>query len=117
MKKLHVGLINTTYDQEGEKILKHIRDEDFLILLDERGQQLSSVEFAAMIEEKTLQVAKELVFASGGAFGFDKKVYDRADMMLSLSRMTFSHQVVRLLFMEQLYRAFTLIKGQPYHHG
>jgi 23S rRNA (pseudouridine1915-N3)-methyltransferase len=102
---------------EGDKILKNIQAEDFVILLDERGNQLSSVELAGLIEEKTMQSVKSLVYVTGGAFGYDNKVYDRSNMLLSVSKMTFSHQVIRILFLEQLYRAFTMIKGQPYHHG
>ncbi len=102
---------------EGEKILKNIQAEEFVILLDERGKQLSSVGLAGLIEEKTMQSHKSIVYVTGGAFGYDKKVYDRANMLLSVSKMTFSHQVIRILFLEQLYRAFTLINGQPYHHG
>ncbi len=104
-------------EHEGDKILKNIQPEDFVILLDERGKQLSSKELAGWIEEKALHSQKSIVFITGGAFGFGKKVYDRANMMLSVSKMTFSHQVIRILFLEQLYRAFTLIKGLPYHHG
>jgi 23S rRNA (pseudouridine1915-N3)-methyltransferase len=104
-------------ESEGDKILKYIQPEDFVILLDERGKQMSSPELAGWIEEKALHSAKSIVFITGGAFGFDNKVIDRANMLLSVSKMTFSHQLIRILFLEQLYRAFSLIKGQPYHHG
>jgi len=102
---------------EGEKILGRIRPEDYVILLDERGKQINSLELAGLLEDKMLQPVKNLVFVTGGAFGFARTVYDRANMLLSVSKMTFSHQVIRFLFLEQLYRAFTIIKGQPYHHG
>jgi len=104
-------------EQEGDRILKNIQPEDYVVLLDERGKQLSSTELAGWIQEKELHSQKSLVFVTGGAFGFGKKVYDRANLLLSVSKMTFSHQVIRILFLEQLYRAFTLIKGHPYHHG
>jgi len=107
----------TIMELEGDKILRNIKPEDYVILLDERGKQLSSTELAGWIEEKALHSQKSIVFVTGGAFGFGKKVYDRANMLLSVSKMTFSHQVIRILFLEQLYRAFTLIKGHPYHHG
>ena len=104
-------------ESEGDKILNYIRTEDFVILLDERGKQMSSPELAGWIEKKALHSVKSIVFVTGGAFGFEKKVYDRANMLLSVSKMTFSHQLIRIIFLEQLYRAFSLIKGQPYHHG
>ena len=107
----------TIMEQEGDKILRNIRPEDYVVLLDERGKQLSSKELAGWIEEKALHSQKRIVFVTGGAFGFGKKVYDRANMLLSVSKMTFSHQVIRLFFMEQLYRAFTILRGEPYLNG
>ena len=104
-------------EYERDRIMNRLGPEDFVILLDERGTQLSSAELAGTIEEKAMQSVKKLVFVTGGAFGFDQKVYDRANMLLSVSKMTFSHQLIRILFLEQLYRAFTMIKGHPYHHG
>lgn len=102
--------------KEGELILKHIRPSDELILLDGRGKEMSSVELARMMENRLSGSGRDIVFVIGGAYGFSCKVYDRSDSMLSLSRMTFSHQMVRVIFAEQLYRAFTIIKGEPYHH-
>ena len=100
---------------EGKLILKALKDSDDLILLDERGKEFRSVEFADWLQKK-FQNGRDLVFVIGGAYGFSDKVYDRADGKLSLSRLTFSHQMVRTIFAEQLYRAFTIIKGEPYHH-
>ena len=102
-------------EREGELILKHLRPSEELILLDERGREYRSIEFAGFIEGKTLQ-GRDLVFVIGGAYGFSDAVYARSNGMLSLSKMTFSHQMGRTVFAEQLYRAFTIIKGEPYHH-
>lgn len=101
---------------EGELILKKIHPSDEVILLDERGKEYRSTEFADLIEKKMSRGGKDLVFVIGGAWGFSEKVYQRSDSTMSLSRMTFSHQMVRAIFAEQLYRAFTIIKGEPYHH-
>lgn len=103
-------------DKEGEGILKRIKAGDEVVLLDERGRELRSVELAAWLREKLSRSGRDLVFVIGGAYGFSQAVYDRSDASLSLSRMTFSHQMVRTIFAEQLYRAFTIIKGEPYHH-
>ena len=103
-------------EKEGELVLRRIKDADEVILLDERGREMRSVELAAFLEEKISRGGRDLVFVIGGAYGFSEKVYARADAKLSLSRMTFSHQMVRTIFAEQLYRAFTIIKGEPYHH-
>ncbi len=103
--------------REGEALLKQLSEKDELILLDERGKQFLSEEWATFLEHKMLHGAKSLVFMVGGAYGFSEAVYERAASKLSLSLMTFSHQMVRLIFMEQLYRAFTIIKGEPYHHA
>lgn len=102
--------------REGELILKNIRPSDDLILLDERGKEYSSMELAKVIQDKISYAGKDMVFVIGGAYGFSEAVYARANSKLSLSRMTFSHQMVRIIFVEQLYRAFTIIKGEPYHH-
>lgn len=102
--------------KEGELILKNIRPNDDLILLDEHGKELSSVEFARLLQDKISYIGKDIVFVIGGAYGFSEEVYKRANSKLSLSRMTFSHQMVRAIFAEQIYRAFTIIKGEPYHH-
>ena len=101
--------------KEGEMLLKAVRPSDTVLLLDERGEQFSSLEFAARME-KFMQAGRDLVFVIGGAYGFGKAVYDRADGRISLSRMTCSHQLVRTIFAEQLYRAFTILRGEPYHN-
>lgn len=102
--------------KEAELIIKKISPSDYVILLDEKGMELSSSQFAAWIDKKAIGSVVNLVFIVGGPYGFDQTVYQRANDKLSLSRMTFSHQMVRLFFTEQLYRAFTIIKGEPYHH-
>lgn len=101
--------------QEGEQILRHLQPTDDVVLLDERGDEFRSIEFAKWIERKRT-TARRLVFVIGGPYGFDDDVYGRANSRISLSRMTFSHQMVRLIFVEQIYRACTIIKGEPYHH-
>lgn len=100
---------------EGELILKQLQPTDTVVLLDERGTERRSVEMARWLEQKQ-QLARRLVFVIGGPYGFSPVVYARANEQMSLSRMTFSHQMVRLVFTEQLYRACTIIKGEPYHH-
>ncbi|MCB9257693.1 MAG: 23S rRNA (pseudouridine(1915)-N(3))-methyltransferase RlmH [Chitinophagales bacterium] len=102
--------------EEGKKLLAKIDNKDFLVLLDEKGKDFTSVAFASWIEQKQVQGISSLVFVVGGAYGFSKEVYDRANMKLQLSKMTFSHQIIRAIFAEQLYRAFTIIKGEPYHN-
>lgn len=102
--------------REGELILKNVRPTDDLILLDEHGKEYSSTELSRVIQDKISYVGKDIVFVIGGAYGFSDAVYQRANSKLSLSKMTFSHQMVRAIFTEQLYRAFTIIKGEPYHH-
>jgi 23S rRNA (pseudouridine1915-N3)-methyltransferase len=101
---------------EGEAILKLINDSDHLMLLDEHGMELRSIEFADMIQRRMSAGIKRLVFVIGGPYGFSDAVYQRANSKLSLSKMTFSHQIVRAIFTEQLYRAFTILKNEPYHH-
>ena len=100
---------------EGELILKQIQTSDTVVLLDEHGKELRSVDFARWLSQKQ-QTARRLVFVIGGPYGFSPEVYARANEQLSLSLMTFSHQMVRLIFTEQLYRACTIIKGEPSHH-
>lgn len=102
--------------KEGELILKNLRPEDELILLDEHGKEFTSVEWARNLENRITCVGKDIVFAVGGAYGFSDAVYKRAGSKISLSKMTFSHQMVRAIFVEQLYRAFTIMRGEPYHH-
>ena len=103
-------------DKEAELVFKNISNADYLILLDERGQELSSLQFSGFLNKKMLGSVQHLVFIIGGPYGFNDKVYSRAKDKISLSRMTFSHQMIRLFFVEQLYRAFTILKGEPYHH-
>jgi 23S rRNA (pseudouridine1915-N3)-methyltransferase len=102
--------------REGKKIIQSITAEDYIILLDERGKELRTVDFAEFLERKIVASGKRVVFIIGGPWGFSDEVYGRADYMLSLSKMTFPHQLVRVLFLEQLYRSFTILKGEPYHH-
>jgi len=103
-------------DQEGNLILKRVKPGDYLALLDERGNQHDSISFARYLNSLEGRV-NHLLFVIGGPYGFSEKVYNRADTRLSLSKLTFSHQLVRVIFMEQLYRAFTILKGEPYHHA
>jgi len=102
--------------KEGQKILQSVSEDDYVILLDEKGKELRTAEFSGLMEKVFLVQTKRIVFIIGGAWGFSGDVYDRANLKMSLSKMTFPHQLVRLLFLEQLYRAFTIIKGEPYHH-
>lgn len=102
--------------KEGDLILNAISASDTVILLDERGKELTSREFADMIDHRAVSGVKNLIFVVGGPYGFSGSVYDRADGKIALSRMTFSHEMVRLFFVEQLYRAMTILKGEPYHH-
>lgn len=102
--------------REGELILKNIRPTEDVILLDERGKEYSSTELAKIIQDKLSYGNRDIVYVIGGAYGFSDQVYKRADSKLSLSRMTFSHQMVRAIFAEQIYRAFTIMRGEPYHH-
>ena len=103
-------------EKEGELILKHLSPADTLILLDEHGVEYRSTEFAGMLEKYMLQGTRNLVFAVGGAYGFSPEVHARARAKMALSKMTFTHQMVRTVFAEQLYRAFTILKGEPYHN-
>ena len=103
-------------EKEGNLILQSIKNNDYLILLDDKGLALSSTRFAEFLNKKMVSSTSELLFVVGGAFGFSESVYMRANAKLSLSKMTFSHQIVRLIFKEQLYRAFTILKGEKYHH-
>ena len=100
---------------EGQ-VMKQLRPGDWVVLLDERGQSFSSVDWARNLEQKAAHLPKDLVFVIGGPYGFPKELYDRSDELLSLSKMTMSHQLVRLVFLEQLYRAMTILKGEHYHH-
>lgn len=102
--------------KEGELILDFIKPVDDVALLDERGDLLSSVGFSDFLEKKMISGTRNIVFVIGGPYGFSDDVYNRANYKISLSKMTFSHQMVRLLFVEQIYRAMTIMKGEPYHH-
>lgn len=101
---------------EGEAILRQVGEGDFLVLLDEHGDELRSIEFATWLQKRMSSGLRRLVLVIGGPYGFSDAVYTRANGKLSLSRMTFSHQIVRAIFAEQLYRAFTIINNEPYHH-
>jgi len=101
---------------EGEALLRQLDDGDYTVLLDERGTEYRSVEFAQWLQKRMNSGVKRLVLVIGGPYGFSEAVYARADARLSLSRMTFSHQIVRAIFAEQIYRAFTILNNEPYHH-
>ena len=103
-------------ETEGRNILAALDKSDHVVLLDERGKQFTSIEFAHYIERKMSTVQRRLVFVVGGPYGFSTDVYSRAAEKISLSSMTFSHEMIRLIFTEQLYRAMTIIRGEPYHH-
>lgn len=103
-------------EKEGELILKKVQTSDELVLLDEQGKQYSSVDFSDYLQKKMNAGLKQLIFVIGGPYGFSEEVYQRANGKISLSKMTFSHQMVRVFFVEQLYRAFTILKNEPYHH-
>ncbi|KHJ38780.1 ribosomal RNA large subunit methyltransferase H [Pedobacter glucosidilyticus] len=102
--------------KEAEIIFKQLNHTDHVVLLDERGKELSSMHFADFMNKKMIGSVQQLVFIVGGPYGFDASLHQRAQDKLSLSKMTFSHQMVRLFFVEQVYRAFTILKGEPYHH-
>jgi 23S rRNA (pseudouridine1915-N3)-methyltransferase len=102
--------------KECEQQLAKLSKDDFLVLLDERGKQWSSVEFANFMQQKMQLSIKRIIFVVGGAYGFSEAMYQRANLQIALSKMTFSHQMIRLFFVEQLYRAMTILKGEPYHN-
>ncbi|MDF4202717.1 23S rRNA (pseudouridine(1915)-N(3))-methyltransferase RlmH [Maribacter sp. SA7] len=103
-------------DKEGELILKRLSSTDVLILFDEKGKQYTSVEFSTFLQKKMNSGIKQLVFLIGGPYGFSSEIYAKAAGKISLSKMTFSHQMVRLFITEQIYRGFTILKNEPYHH-
>ncbi|TRO66638.1 23S rRNA (pseudouridine(1915)-N(3))-methyltransferase RlmH [Christiangramia sabulilitoris] len=107
---------NQQKSKEGDLILAGIQNSDFVILLDENGKQFSSESFSEYLQKRMNTGLKRLIFIIGGPYGFSEEVYKRANSKISLSKMTFSHQMVRLFFTEQLYRAFTILKNEPYHH-
>ena len=102
--------------QEGELLMRQFADGDYVVLLDEKGAEMRSVEFSMWLQKRMNSGVRRLCFVIGGPYGFSKTVYDRADESISLSRMTFSHQIIRAIFAEQLYRAFTIIRNEPYRH-
>ena len=102
--------------REGEKIIQYFKKDDYIVILEDKGKEFSTMEFSSWLEKILILQKKRILFVTGGAWGFSDEIYGKADMRLSLSRLTFSHQMVRLLLIEQLYRAFTVIKGEPYHH-
>lgn len=103
-------------DKEGQALLSKITSNEFLVLLDEKGKTMNSNQFSKFIENHMIQSTQCLSFIIGGPYGFSKEVYARASQKISLSEMTFSHQIIRVIFAEQLYRAFTIIRNEPYHH-
>lgn len=103
-------------EMEGQMFLSTIGQGDWVTLLDERGKEFTSREFANYIDKKMVTLPKNLIFIIGGPYGFSQEMYDRANEKLSLSKMTFSHEMIRLFFIEQIYRAMTILKGEPYHH-
>lgn len=103
-------------EKEGELILKFLQPGDYLVLLDEKGKDFTSLQFATYLEKKMHTIPKRLVFIIGGPYGFSEAVYGAASEKISLSKMTFSHQMVRLIFIEQIYRAMTILNNEPYHH-
>ncbi|MEO5572087.1 MAG: 23S rRNA (pseudouridine(1915)-N(3))-methyltransferase RlmH [Bacteroidia bacterium] len=115
-KKSASGHISIQKQLEAELILKIIKPNDYLVLLDEKGKEFNSIQFAGDLQKLMASLQSDLIFVVGGAFGFDQAVYKRANMLLSLSKMTCSHQLIRLVFLEQLYRAMTIIRKEPYHH-
>ena len=102
--------------KEAELFIKYIQQTDQLAVLDEKGIELSSLQFADFLNKRMIGSVQNLVFLIGGPYGFDQSIYQRSNYKISLSKMTFSHQMIRLFFAEQLYRAFTILKGEPYHH-
>ena len=101
---------------EGQMMLERLQPSDYVMLLDERGVEMTSREFAGFVDKRMSSGLKRLVFVIGGPYGFSPAMYERADARLSLSRMTFSHEMVRLFFTGQVYRAMTILRGEPYHH-
>lgn len=107
---------NKQKEKEGALILAKIQNSDFVVLLDENGKEFSSEKFSTYLQKRLNSGLKQLIFIIGGPYGFSEAIYQRADAKVALSQMTFSHQMVRLFFTEQLYRAFTILKNEPYHH-
>lgn len=116
LKKTKSLTIEQQKEKEGELIIKQLQTSDYVVLLDERGKEFSSMQFSNYIEKKTHTVPKRLVFVIGGPYGFSESIYKLAKEKLSLSKMTLSHQMIRLFMVEQLYRAMTILNNEPYHH-
>ena len=112
-KNMDANLLKT---KEGNAVLEKIKSDDYFILLDENGRHYSSVDFAEFLEKKMQDTHKRIIFLIGGAFGFSEAVYQRANLKISLSKMTFSHQMIRIFALEQIYRAMTILKNEPYHN-
>lgn len=112
----HSGNTAKLLEMEGKSYLNNIQSEDYLILLDEKGKEYTSESLAGMLEKHQVNSTRRLVFAIGGAYGWSEEMKQRANTTLSLSKMTFSHQMIRLFLLEQLYRAYTIIKGEKYHN-
>ena len=108
--------VSEQMEKEADLILKQIDVNDKVVLLDEKGKQFTSVGFSEYMSKKLIATHKRMIFVVGGPYGFSERVYQRANSKISLSSMTFSHQMIRLIFVEQLYRAMTIMKGEPYHH-
>ena len=108
--------IDEQKQKEGKQMLQVINNDDFVIIMDEKGAEMRTIEFADWIKKIFMLPVKRLIFVIGGPWGFSDEMYKRADYKMSLSKLTFPHQLVRLIFLEQLYRSFTILKGEPYHH-
>lgn len=115
-KTIRQRSVNEQKLEEAKLIMNHLNTEDEVIVLDEKGKEMTSVEFSGFISKKQNASFKRLVFIIGGPFGFDQQIYKRANSQLAFSKMTFSHQMIRLFFTEQLYRAYTILRGEKYHH-
>ena len=116
LKNRNALSVDLQKEKEGQLIMNQVQTGDYLILLDERGTEFTSVEFSKWIEKRMIAGIRQIVFIIGGPYGFSKLIYQRSDFKISLSQLTFSHQMVRLIFVEQVYRAMTIIKNEPYHH-
>ena len=116
LKKVKNLDVNQQKIKEGELILSKVQSSDFVVLLDEKGKEFTSVGFSEYIQKRLNSGMKQLIFVVGGPYGFPDEVYKRANSKIALSKLTFSHQMVRVFFTEQLYRAFTILKNEPYHH-
>ncbi len=115
-KKTKLLSVELQKQKEGELILKNITNSDFVILLDEKGKEFASVDFAKYLQGKMNSGIKNIIFIIGGPYGFSDEVYKKANEKIALSKLTFTHEMVRLFFVEQLYRAFSILRNEPYHH-